>query len=104
MNYGRLALAAVAATVVDGVYGFVVYGNILSGEFARYPAIYRSSETQTPFLPLMFAGHPLRHARGELPVRERLRRREAASRKACGSACWSASSWWDTSPASTTRS
>jgi len=56
MNYGRLALAAVAATVVDGVYGFVVYGNILSGEFARYPAIYRSSETQTPFLPLMFAG------------------------------------------------
>ena len=29
MNYGRLALAAVAATVVDGVYGFVVYGNIL---------------------------------------------------------------------------
>ena len=27
MNYGRLALAAVAATVVDGVYGFVVYGN-----------------------------------------------------------------------------
>ena len=56
MNYGRLALAAVAATVVDGVYGFIVYGNILSGEFARYPAIYRSSETQTQFLPLMFAG------------------------------------------------
>ena len=56
MNYGRLAMAAVAATVVDGVYGFVVYGNILSGEFARYPAIYRSSETQTQFLPLMFAG------------------------------------------------
>ena len=41
---------------MDGVYGFVVYGNILSGEFARYPAIYRSSETQTQFLPLMFAG------------------------------------------------
>ena len=36
MNYGRLAIAAVAATVVDGVYGFVVYGHILGGEFARY--------------------------------------------------------------------
>jgi len=56
MNYVRLALAAVVATVVDGIYGFLVYGNILSGEFARYPAIYRSSETQTQFLPLMFAG------------------------------------------------
>ena len=56
MNYGRLALAAAAATVVDGVYGFVVYGNILSGEFARYPAIYRSSKTQTQYLPLMFVG------------------------------------------------
>ena len=56
MNYGRLALAAVVATVVDGVYGFVVYGNILGGEFAKYPAIYRSSETQAQFLPLMFVG------------------------------------------------
>ena len=26
MNYARLALAAVAATVVDAVYGFLVYG------------------------------------------------------------------------------
>jgi hypothetical protein len=56
MNYGRLALAAVAATVVDAVYGFVVYGNIISGEFARYPAIYRPSATQTGYLPLMFVG------------------------------------------------
>jgi hypothetical protein len=56
MNYGRLALAAVAATVVDGIYGFVVYGNIIGGEFAKYPAIYRSSATQTAYLPLMFVG------------------------------------------------
>jgi hypothetical protein len=54
MNYGRLVLAAVAATVVDGIYGFVVYGNIISGEFARYPAIYRSTESQTAYLPMMF--------------------------------------------------
>jgi hypothetical protein len=56
MNYGRLVLAAVVATVVDGLYGFVVYGNIIGSEFARYPAIYRSTETQTAFLPLMLAG------------------------------------------------
>jgi hypothetical protein len=56
MNYSRLALAAVAATVVDGVYGFVVYGNVISGEFGKYPAIYRSSASQTAYLPLMFVG------------------------------------------------
>ena len=56
MSYGRLVLAAVIATVVDGIYGFVVYGNIISGEFAKYPAIYRSSESQTAYLPLMFVG------------------------------------------------
>jgi hypothetical protein len=56
MNYGRLALAAVAATVVDGVYGFVVYGNIIRSEFVRYPAIYRPSDVQTAYLPLMFVG------------------------------------------------
>jgi hypothetical protein len=56
MNYGRLALAALAATIVDAIYGFVVYGQILSGEFGKYPAIYRSAETQTAYLPLMLVG------------------------------------------------
>jgi len=56
MNYGRLVLAAVAATVVDAVYGFAVYGRVISGEFAKYPAIYRSGESQTAYLPLMFVG------------------------------------------------
>ena len=56
MNYGRLASAAVAATIVDAVYGFIVYGNIISGEFARYPAIYRSTASQNAYLPGMFVG------------------------------------------------
>ena len=56
MNYTRLGLAAVAATVVDAVYGYTVYGNIISSEFAKYPLIYRSNESQTAFLPLMFVG------------------------------------------------
>ena len=56
MNLGRLALAAVAATVVDAVYGFVVYGVLLVGEFARYPGVYRSNEAGMAYLPLMFFG------------------------------------------------
>jgi hypothetical protein len=56
MNYARLALAAVAATIFDAVYGFVVYGMLLAPEFGRYPGVYRSNEAGMAFLPLMFAG------------------------------------------------
>ena len=56
MNYARLVLAAVAATIFDAVYGFVVYGTLLAPEFARYPGVYRSNEAGMAFLPLMFGG------------------------------------------------
>jgi Protein of unknown function (DUF1761) len=56
MNYARLALAAVAATIFDAVYGFLVYGMLLAPEFARYPGVYRSNEAGQAFLPLMFGG------------------------------------------------
>ena len=56
MNYPRIVIAAIVATVVDAVYGFVVWGQVLSGEFGRYPAIYRASADQTAYLPLMFVG------------------------------------------------
>jgi hypothetical protein len=56
MNYSRLALAAVAATVVDAVYGFLVFGQVLGSEFHRYPDIYRPDDLQTAFLPMMFVG------------------------------------------------
>ena len=56
MNIARLALAAVAGLVVEIVYGFVVYGMLLSNEFGKYPALYRSAETGPGYLPLMFAG------------------------------------------------
>jgi len=54
MNYARLVAAAVAATIVDGLYGFVVWGKVLNGEFGRYPAIYRPAGDMSGF-PLMFA-------------------------------------------------
>jgi hypothetical protein len=55
MNYGRLVAAALAATVVDAVYGVVVWGLVLPGEFARYPQIYRPAGDTSGFA-LMFAG------------------------------------------------
>jgi hypothetical protein len=56
MNYARIALAAVAATVVDAIYGFLVYGMLMVKEFERYPAVYRSNEAGMAYLPLMFVG------------------------------------------------
>ena len=56
MNYARVALAAVAATIFDACYGFAVYGTLLAPEFARYPAVYRDAVTGPGYLPLMFLG------------------------------------------------
>ena len=56
MNYARIVLAAVAATVVDAVYGFAVYGMLLASEFARYPGVYRPNDVGMTYLPLMFVG------------------------------------------------
>src|SRR5436190_1939798 len=56
MNYGRLVGAAVAATIADAVYGFLVYGMLLASEFERYPNVYRPAEAGAAYLPYMFLG------------------------------------------------
>jgi hypothetical protein len=56
MNYGRLVLAAVVATVVDAVYGFLVWGTLLAGEFSRYPYVYRPPEIAPSYVPFIFCG------------------------------------------------
>src|SRR5262245_3793551 len=56
MNYGRLVAAALAGTVVDAVYGFLVYGMLLAGEFGRYPNVYRPNDAPPVFLMCMFCG------------------------------------------------
>ena len=56
MNYARLVAAAVAGTLVDAIYGFVVYGTLLSSEFGRYPAVYRPNNAPPVFLGTMFVG------------------------------------------------
>ena len=54
MNYARILLAAAAATVVDGLYGFLVWGHVFQGEFSRYPEIYREGY-ELPDIALMMA-------------------------------------------------
>jgi hypothetical protein len=56
MNYSRIVMAAVGAFLVDGLYGFLVYGTALTSEFAANPDVYRPAETQPAYLPMMFAG------------------------------------------------
>ncbi len=56
MNYTRIALAAVAATIVDFVYGFLVYGTLLTPSFAAHPDVYRQGEAQLAYMPIGAAG------------------------------------------------
>ena len=55
MNYGRVALAAFAATIVYYVYGFVVEGLLIRKDFAPYSAVYRSADVVMGYMPLGFA-------------------------------------------------
>ena len=56
MNYSRLAIAAAAAWLVDGLYGFVVYGNLMASQFALYPGVFRPVEAMNAKMPFLFAG------------------------------------------------
>ena len=56
INFGRFAIAAVVATVVDAAYGFVVYGNLLQSEFARHPGVYRPEDVAVGYMPYLFLG------------------------------------------------
>jgi hypothetical protein len=56
VNYGRLAAAAVAAWIADGLYGFIVYGNLMTAEFGLYPGVFRPLEAMNAKMPFLFAG------------------------------------------------
>ena len=56
MNYRRIVIAAVVATIVDAAYGIVVWGMVLNGEFGRYPEVFRPAADASEYLPLMFVG------------------------------------------------
>ena len=42
--------------IVDGLYGFLVYGNLLTSEFAAYPDVFRPLEAMNAMMPFLFAG------------------------------------------------
>lgn len=56
MNITRLILAAAAATIVDFLYGFIVYGNLLTTSFLAQGGIYRSAEAQMAYMPMGAGG------------------------------------------------
>jgi hypothetical protein len=56
MNYTRLVLAAVVATIVDVAYGFGVYGTALGSFFAVAPGVFRSMDAVTPRVPYLVGG------------------------------------------------
>jgi hypothetical protein len=56
MNYTRIVAAAVAATVADLAYGFVVYGMLLKSSFALYPGVYRPADLQVAYMPYLALG------------------------------------------------
>jgi len=55
MNYRRLVGAAVAAFVVDMIYGFVVYGMLLQRQFSLYEGVYRPPADMS-FMPYLMLG------------------------------------------------
>ena len=52
VNYTRAAVAALVATLVYYMVGFFTEGWLFRGEFARYSAVYRSSDTVMRYMPL----------------------------------------------------
>lgn len=56
MNFKRIALAAVAAIIVDLIYGFVVYGAVIASAYNPYSAVYRTAEETKHYMAYGFAG------------------------------------------------
>ena len=54
MNYSRIALAAVGATVAYFVVGGILFGALpsLQDEFMKYPAVYRSQDDMKRVMPM----------------------------------------------------
>ncbi len=52
MNYGRIVLAGVVATVVFLVSGFLVFGLLIAKYYAPYPGVYRSLPAVQTHVPI----------------------------------------------------
>ena len=54
MNYSRIALAALGATVAYFVVGGILFGALpsLQKEFMKYPAVYRTQDDMKRVMPM----------------------------------------------------
>ncbi len=57
MNYSRILLAALVATVAYFAFGGLVFGALpqLRNEFSKYPAVYRTQENIKAIMPVGMA-------------------------------------------------
>ena len=55
MNYPRLALAALAATVMFFAFGFLTEGWLIRGDFAPSAALYRTADALQRYMPIGLA-------------------------------------------------
>ena len=53
MNYARIALASLGATVAYFVFGFIMFAALpaMKSEFMKYPGVYRSREGMMKVMP-----------------------------------------------------
>ena len=56
MNYGRVFLSAIAATIAYFICGGLVFAVLGASEYQRYPAVYRTASDIQNHLPIGFAG------------------------------------------------
>lgn len=56
MNYGRIVLAGVVATMVYFVCGGLVFGKLIAKYYAPYPGVYRPSDAIMSYFPVGIAG------------------------------------------------
>jgi len=57
MNYLRLLLAALAATIAFFIYGFVVHGWLIAKDYIPYPeGVYRAGDAAQSHMPFGLAG------------------------------------------------
>jgi hypothetical protein len=52
MNYRRIALAGIAATIVYFLVGGLVFGKLIAHYYAPYPSVYRSAEMVQTHIPI----------------------------------------------------
>jgi len=88
MNYRRIVIAALAATVVYYVYGFLVEGLLIRKDFSPYSAVYRSADTVMGYMPLGFACTLIATFVIAI-INAKATKADPAPRKASDSVCWS---------------